>query len=103
MRDFVLKDHLRHRAYNWPETVLTYRETGAAPDPDSDALLMDGVPVPYEVKAAPGGYELKVSADLPCGANTFSAGAKAVRSRRLAATTGGWPYAFPTRPAGSSR
>lgn len=67
MRDFVLKDHLRHRAYNWPETVLTYRETGAAPDPDSDALLMDGVPVPYEVKAAPGGYELKVSADLPCG------------------------------------
>lgn len=67
MENFVLKDALRHKAYSFPQTVLHYRKAGLAPDPDKDALYVNGVKTPYETCAREGGYLLTTIADLPCG------------------------------------
>ena len=73
MENFVLKDRLRHRAYNFPETLLSFQQSGKAPDPGRNTLLMDGVPVPYQTEKAAEGYILRLIADLPCrGEHAFT-------------------------------
>ena len=68
MENFILKDHLNHRAYAWPHTVLDYAQTGAMPVVGQDALLMNGAKVAYQAEQTDnGGYTLKVLADLPRG------------------------------------
>ena len=72
MENFILKDELKHWAYRFPETVLEYECKGKSPDAAIDALLMDGVPVPYEAVKTKNGYRLKVLADLPyLGSHSF--------------------------------
>ena len=47
MENFILKDHLNHRAYAWPQTVLTYSQRGEMPIVGEDALYRNGEPIPY--------------------------------------------------------
>ena len=68
MNNFTLNDNLSHKAYSWPKTVISYQFNGDAPVIGEDVLLMDEKPVAYQVEQRPGGYELKVLADLPTGA-----------------------------------
>lgn len=67
MRNFILQDHLNHRAYAWPQTVLSYSETGEMPIDGQDALYMDGANVAYQAEKTENGYTLKLLADLPRG------------------------------------
>lgn len=65
MENFVLKDNLRHKAYSFPKTVLTFNKTGEMPDEKTDVLYINGVKSPYEVLPEKVGYILKTIADLP--------------------------------------
>lgn len=68
MDNFILKDHLCHDAYSWPQTMLTYHCEGETPVPGKDCLLQDGRPVPWQAEPeANGGYALKLISDLPTG------------------------------------
>ncbi len=68
MKNFQLIDHLRHSAYAWPTTMLTYSQEGDMPIVGKDVLTMDGTPVPYEtVRTGENQYDLKLLADLPTG------------------------------------
>ncbi len=65
MKNFVLKDNLRHRAYSFPKTVLNFHKTGGMPDEKNDVLYVNGVKTPYEILPEKEGYILKTIADLP--------------------------------------
>ena len=66
MKDFFLKDELRHKAYSWPQTVLHYEFDGNAPDPDTHILCRNGEEVPFQSeKIAKDRYKLTVLTDLP--------------------------------------
>ncbi len=67
MKNFILKDHLNHRAYAWPQTVLSYSETGEMPILGEDALYRNGEPIPYQAEKTDDGYTLKILSDLPRG------------------------------------
>ncbi len=64
MEDFILKDNIRHKAYNFPKTVLSFKKKGAPPDEKSDVLFMDGFQTHYEIEPNENGYLLKLLADL---------------------------------------
>ena len=67
MKNFILKDHLNHRAYAWPQTVLSYSETGEMPILGEDALYRNGEQIPYQAEKTDDGYTLKILSDLPRG------------------------------------
>ena len=62
--NFVLEDQLRHRAYQFPQTMLVYPKTGKMPEKE-DVLCINGEPTPYETERTEDGYNLKVITDLP--------------------------------------
>lgn len=65
MENFALKDNLRHKAFSFPKTVLSFQKFGKTPDEKTDVLQVNGVMTPYEVIPEKGGYVLKTIADLP--------------------------------------
>lgn len=67
MENFILKDHLNHRAYAWPQTVLSYSKTGEMPILGEDALYRNGEPISYQTEKTEDGYTLKILSDLPRG------------------------------------
>lgn len=67
MENFILKDHLNHRAYAWPQTVLSYSQRGAMPIVGEDALYRNGEPISYQAEKTGDGYTLKILSDLPRG------------------------------------
>lgn len=64
MKNFVLKDNIRHKEYSFPKTLLSFNfqnETYA----EGKILLMDGKPVEFDYQPINNGYSIKVLADLP--------------------------------------
>lgn len=66
MKNFVLKDELRHKAYSFPKTLLRYH-LDEMPEKD-DGLYVNDSAVPYQMEKEGGGYVLKTLSDLPTGA-----------------------------------
>ena len=67
MKNFILKDDLNHRAYAWPQTVLSYSQCGEMPIVGEDTLYRNGEPISYQAERTDSGYTLKILSDLPRG------------------------------------
>lgn len=88
MKNFILKDELRHRAFSFPKTLLSFAFDGAAPT-GNRTLLMDGQAIDYDCSSTEKGHVIKVFADLPyLGCHTFTWGDESYQRNALGNNNG---------------